>query len=141
MQKPIDFSTEFGRRVAQRLISEETIWLTTTGPENTPHPRPVWFLWDGDSFLIYSLAESFKVAHISNNSKVALNFNTDSGGEDVAVFIGEARLDPGAPSVTENAAYLKKYEKGIASLEMTPKEFEDDYSVPLRVTPTKLRGF
>lgn len=29
MQKPIDFSTEFGSRVAQRLKSEETIWLTS----------------------------------------------------------------------------------------------------------------
>jgi len=141
MQQPIDFSTEFGQRVAERLKSEETIWMTTIGPENTPHPRPVWFHWDGDSFLIYSLAKSFKLDHMSKNSKVALNFNTDAGGEDVAVFIGEARLDPDAPPVTENSEYLKKYEKGIMGLEMTPKEFEDDYSVPLRVTPTKLRGF
>lgn len=141
MQKTIDFSTKFGQRVDHRLRSEEILWLTTIGPENTPHPRPVWFLWDGKTFLIYSQPKTYKLDHISKNPRVSLNFNTDEDGEDVAVLIGDARLDPGAPAVTENAEYLEKYEKGIAGLEMTPTEFADDYSVALRITPSKLRGF
>ncbi len=141
MHNKIDFSTEFGSRVAQQLISEEVIWLTTVGPENTPQPRPVWFLWDGTSCLIYSQSKTYKLVHIISNPKVSLNFNTDFGGEEVAIMLGEARVDPNAPSVSENAKYLEKYEKGIAGLGMTTKEFSDDYSVALRVTPTRLRGF
>ena len=64
MQNKIDFSTEFGSRVAHQLISEEVIWLTTVGPENTPQPRPVWFLWDGTSCLIYSQSKTYKLDHI-----------------------------------------------------------------------------
>ena len=136
----IDFSTELGRRVARQLKLERIIWLTTVGPENTPQPRPVWFLWDGTSFLIYSQPKAHKVSHISHNSKVSLNLNADPEGDEVAVFLGVARLDSSAPAVTENAEYLEKYDKGIADLDMTPTEFGRDYSIPIRVTPTRLRG-
>ena len=136
----IDFSTELGRRVARQLKLERIIWLTTVGPKNTPQPRPVWFHWDGTSFLIYSQPKAHKVSHISHNPKVSLNFNADVEGDEVAVFLGEARLDSSAPAVTENAEYLQKYEKGIADLDMTPMEFARDYSIPIRVTPTRLRG-
>ncbi len=137
----IDFSTEFGSRVARQLKLERIIWLTTVGPENTPQPRPVWFHWDGSSFLIYSEPETYKVRHISQNPKVSINLNADSEGDEVAVFLGEASVDLSAPAATENVKYLKKYERGIADLGMTPEEFSRDYSIPIRVTPTRFRGF
>ena len=74
----IDFSTEFGRRVAGLLESERVIWLTTAGPDNTPQPRPVWFLWDGTSILIYSQPKTYKLIHIARIPNVSFNFNTDS---------------------------------------------------------------
>ena len=137
----IDFSTELGSRVARQLKFERIIWLTTVGPENIPQPRPVWFHWDGTSFLIYSQPKTYKLSHISHNPKVSLNLNGDAEGDEVAVFLGEARLDLSAPAVTENAEYLEKYERGIAGLDMTPAEVARDYSIPIRVTPTRLRGF
>ena len=42
----IDFTTEFGRRVRQRLDEEYFIWFTTVGTDLTPQPRPVWFSED-----------------------------------------------------------------------------------------------
>ena len=48
----LDPSTEFGARVERRLPDERIIWLTTVGPDNTPQPSPVWFFWDGETFLI-----------------------------------------------------------------------------------------
>lgn len=137
----IDFTTEFGQRVAQQLKAEQIIWLTTIGPENSPQPRPVWFLWDGTSVLIYSQANAHKLGHMTQNSKVSLNFNTDVNGEEVSVLLGEAQLDPNTPPANANAAYVEKYEKGIASLEMTPQGFAEEYPIALKVTPTRLRGF
>lgn len=137
----IDFTTEFGQRVAQQLKAEQIIWLTTIGPENSPQPRPVWFLWDGTSVLIYSQANAHKLGHMTQNPKVSLNFNTDIDGEEVSVLLGQAQLDPNTPPANANAAYVEKYEKGIASLEMTPQEFAEEYPIALKVTPTRLRGF
>ena len=140
MQRTIDFSTELGRRVTQQLQREEVIWLTTIGPDNAPHPRPVWFLWGGSSFLIYSQPKAYKLAHIASNPKVALNFNSDFGGNEVAVFLAEAFLNPSAPSVLENAAYMAKYEEAIIGLGMTPAGFTKDFSAPVQITPMRLRG-
>ena len=137
----IDFSTELGSRVARQLKLERIIWLTTVDPGNTPQPRPVWFHWDGTSFLIYSQPKTYKLSHISHNPKVSLNLTGDAEGDEVAVFLGESRIDLSAPAVTENAEYLEKYERGIAGLDMTPAEFARDYSIPIRVTPTRFRGF
>ncbi|HLB63928.1 MAG TPA: pyridoxamine 5'-phosphate oxidase family protein, partial [Anaerolineales bacterium] len=73
----IDFSTELGER-ALRLLREETvIWLTTVAQDGTPQPRPVWFLWDGRSLLIYSRPKAHKIHHLEQRPQVALSFNTD----------------------------------------------------------------
>jgi PPOX class probable F420-dependent enzyme len=49
----LDPSSEFGARAARRLREEKLAWLTTVGPNGTPQPVPVLFLWNGeDSILI-----------------------------------------------------------------------------------------
>jgi PPOX class probable F420-dependent enzyme len=137
----IDFTTTFGKRVLKRLKTEKVIWLVTVGPDRTPQPRPVWFLWDGDTFLIYSQPEAHKIRHLERGNRVALHLNSDAEGDDVVVFTGEARVDTDAPPARDVPAYLAKYRKGIAGLDSTPEGFSRDYSVALRVTPTSLRGY
>ena len=39
-----EFTGEFGQRAAERLRTEEVIWLTTVGNDGMPQPSPVWFL-------------------------------------------------------------------------------------------------
>jgi PPOX class probable F420-dependent enzyme len=135
----LDFSTDFGKRAAARLAKEETIWLTTVGADGTPQPNPVWFLWEGAAFLIYTQPASHKTAHLSRNPRVALNFD---GGQtdDVVVFTGAAVLNAPVPAESR-AAYLDKYREGIARINMTVESFEASYSLALRVTPDRLRGF
>ncbi len=137
----IDFSTEFGRRVARKLKSELVIWLTTVGPGNTPQPRPVWFWWDGSSILVYSKPRSHKLAHIRRYANVSLHFNTDAEANEVAVLLGQASVSRTAPPADGHKAYLRKYQKGIKNLGMTPKEFGEGYSVPILIALARLRGF
>ncbi len=137
----IDTSTEFGARVARRLRDERVIWLTTVRDDGTPEPSPVWFLWDGSTFLIYSQPDKPKLRNIARDPKVALHFNSDPEGDDVAIFTGEAKIDAGVPPATQVPDYLAKYRQGIRNIGMTPDSFAQSYSVPIRVTPTKLRGF
>jgi len=73
----IDFSTEFGQKVKRHIDREHFIWFTTVGTDLTPQPRPVWFIWENNSFLIFSRQDAFKVAHVKQHSNVALHFNTD----------------------------------------------------------------
>ena len=87
----IDYSTELGRRVLGLLDSEQVIWLTTVDSKGAPQPRPVWFLWDGSSLLVYSRPDAYKLRHLARNARVSLNFNSDPEAHQVAVLVGEAR--------------------------------------------------
>ena len=137
----LDTQTSFGARVARRLEQEQVIWLTTVDARSTPQPRPVWFIWEKDTFLIYSQPTAAKVRHIARNPRVALHFNSDRAGNDVIVFLGQARIDRGASPAPRVRAYVEKYRTAIVDLEMTQKAFAAEYSVAIRVTPETVRGF
>ena len=137
----IDRSTDFGQRAENRLSSESIIWLTTVHPDGRPQPSPVWFQYENDTVLIYSQAGKPKVRNIEANPAVALSFNTTPSGEDVVIFSGNAEIDASAPSAENHSAFLEKYRGGIAGLGMTPESFSAEFSVPIRVTLKRLRGF
>ena len=138
----IDLSTTFGQAVKKHLETQYAIWLTTVDSNLTPQPRPVWFIWENDSFLIFSKPNAHKVTHITKNAKVALHFNTDeTGDQHVIIFTGEASFDPDCLPAYEVPAYLDKYESGIIALGMTPESFSKEYSRAIRIKPTKLRGW
>jgi PPOX class probable F420-dependent enzyme len=136
----IDFNTKFGRQVKRRLAKEMALWFTTVGSDLTPQPRPVWFLWDGESFLIFSQPGAHKVRHLKAHPRVSLNLLSDEFGHGVAVFTGTAAVDPSEAPAHQVTPYFKKYRKRIANLGMSPEEFSREYSVAIRVTPTSLRG-
>jgi PPOX class probable F420-dependent enzyme len=131
------------QRKAKRLIKDEyVIWMTTVDSKLTPQPRPVWFIWDKDSFLIFSEPHAYKVQHLSKHPRVSLHFNSDQTGDrDVVVFVGTASLDSTVAPAHKVRAYFKKYQTGIADLGMRPEEFSEKYSAAIRVTPTALRGW
>ena len=136
----IDWNNELGRRAMQRIRSEQVIWLTTISPKGVPQPRPVWFVWDGDTFLIYSTPQAKKIVHIDANPNVALHFNTDDQGEDIQVILGKAYLDDSAPPSNRNSAYSEKYHAGILSLGMDEDQYAATFSAAIRVYPSRLRG-
>ena len=136
----IDTSTDSGARAARHLEDDRVVWLTTVAPSGTPQPSPVWFLWDGDTALIYSQPSTPKLRNIGQNPRVSLNFNCTPDGTDVVILTGDAWLDAEAPPADAIPAYIAKYAGGIRDIGMTPEAFARAYSVALRVRPTALRG-
>jgi PPOX class probable F420-dependent enzyme len=128
---------------AKKFIKQEyVIWLTTVGSNLAPQPRPVWYIWDNDSFLIFSQPQAHKLKHINEHPNVSLHFNADkTADEDVIVYSGTAKIDTSVPAAHKVPAYLKKYKSGIEALGATPEQFSQEYSVAIRVTPTSLRGW
>ena len=137
----IDTTTEFGRRAEGRLHEEKLAWLTTVDRAGTPQPIPVWFLWDGaDSILIYSRPETPKLRSIERHPRVSLNLDGNGRGGDIVVATGEAAvsIDPPAHEVP---AYVEKYASLIERNNWTPESFAGDYSVPIRISIRRIRGF
>lgn len=137
----IDTTSEFGARVARRLAEDDVVWLTTVGADGTPQPSPVWFLWDGETALMYSQPDRPKLRNIERTGRASLSFNTDANGDDVVILTGDAWLDRDAPPATDIPAFITKYVRGMAHIGQTAEEFARDYPVAVRVRPTKLRGF
>ena len=137
----IDISTEIGANAIRRLNEELIIWLTTVRPDGMPQPTPVWFLWDGETFLIYSQPNAKKVRNLTQNPKVALNLNSNAEGDDVLIIFGQAQIDPGAPLAYLNPAYLEKYRQGIMNIDMTPESMSSEYSTVIRIIPERVRSF
>lgn len=136
----IDTATDFGARVARRLSDDQIVWLATVRRDGTPQPSPVWFLWDGESVLIYSQPNTPKLRNIAHNPTVALHFNSDRYGNDVVIFTGEARIVDDVPPVDEVPAFVAKYREDLAP-GGDAENMARDYTVAIRVTPTGLRGF
>ncbi|HXM71690.1 MAG TPA: TIGR03667 family PPOX class F420-dependent oxidoreductase [Candidatus Dormibacteraeota bacterium] len=119
-----------------RLKRELVIWIVTVGRDVHPHAVPVWFWWDGESFLIYAVLGQ-KVRDMQANPNVALHLNTDPVGEDVVRIDGIAKIDPKHPPASKVAGYLRKYREHIQGIGMTPQEFDEQYHHAIRVRPTR----
>ncbi|MBL1075262.1 TIGR03667 family PPOX class F420-dependent oxidoreductase [Nocardia sp. 2] len=137
----VDTATDFGKHVTERLHKDNVIWLTTLASNGTPQPNPVWFLWDGTEFLLFSEPGKAKLRNLERNPRVSLHLNSTRSGGDVVVLTGTARIDEETPGQDEIASYTKKYTEGLAEIKMTDEQFYAAYSVPVRITPDRLRGF
>lgn len=135
-----DLNSEFGQRVERRLRDEVVIWLTTTGRDGTPQPNPVWFLWDGQSVLVYNRADAARLKHLESRSRVALNFDGDGHGGDIVVLTGRAELTQGETPSDQHPEYLAKYGGLMERVSGSVAEFARGYPVALRVWPDGVRG-
>jgi PPOX class probable F420-dependent enzyme len=135
----IDPGTEKGARADARLRAEVVAWLITVSPAGTPVPTPVWFWWDGDTLLVYSQRDKPKLRHIAANPRVSFAMRTDELGDEITVISGDAVVDPTSPSADQVPGYVEKYATLIERLGADPVSFAGEYSVPVRITPTKLR--
>ena len=124
----LDTTTEAGAR-ADRRLREQVAWLTTVRSDGQPQSVPIWFLWDGETFLIYSKPGRQKLKNIARNPQVGLNLNSDAHGGAVVRTEGAAEIVEDFPPVTEVGEYLEKCRAAIARIGYNPDGFARDYSV------------
>lgn len=138
----IDTATPFGRGAERLLRTERVVWLTTVSADGTPQPNAVWFIWDGDTALMYSIPNQAKLKNIARNPRVALNLDSKKRGDNIVILTGTAAVDTSAPPLNKNRTYMAKYRAEIARLKLgTPAKMASEYSIAVRITPKKLRGF
>jgi PPOX class probable F420-dependent enzyme len=135
----LDTTTEAGARADERLREEIMIWLTTVRADGQPQSVPVWFQWDGETFLIYSQPGRQKLKNIGGNARVGLHLNANDRGGDVVRAEGTAEVAQDVPPADEVGAYVEKYWESIARIGFDPGSFARAYSVALRVRPDRWR--
>lgn len=128
------------RKILNRLRDETIIWLTTVRADGQPQSVPVWFLWDGEAFRMFSEPGKPKLDNIRKNPRVGLHLQATGVGSEVVAFEGQAEL-PDGPPATELPEYIEKYLEQIEEYGWTGESFARDYSKPLRVRPDRLRAW
>lgn len=132
---------DLNARVQRQLRDELVVWLTTTSADGTPQPNPVWFITEGDQIIVYSHRTAARNCNLGRNNRVSLNFNSDPRADHMTVITGTAVIDPTIAPANQSAAYMAKYGQLIPGLDLTPETYAETYSVPLRITPHKVRGW
>ena len=127
--------------VEQRLRDEPIMWMTTVTPGGVPQASPIWFLWDGNEFLMFSKDDTARIRNVSDNPKISFNLEGDGRGGAVVVIEGTARIDRDHPPATEMPEYIEKYQGFLDAYEWTPASFATDYPVPILIRPDRLRAW
>jgi PPOX class probable F420-dependent enzyme len=135
----LDPSKQGHDRAESRLRSEPIVWLTTVRADGQAQATPVWFLWDGETFLLYSQPGAQKVRNLAANPKVALHLDDEGSGGDVVTVEGTATVEPDTPRADRVDGYLAKYQTAIEALGYEPGPFARTYSTAIRVRPTRVR--
>jgi PPOX class probable F420-dependent enzyme len=120
-----------------RLRTETVLWLGTTGPDGAPHLVPVWFVWDGQAFLVFSKPNAVKVRHIAGEPRVAIALGEAEDDFDVQLVDARAELldRPTADVVPDDL--FDKYRSQLAAIGLSREEYVATYSQAIRIAPTR----
>jgi PPOX class probable F420-dependent enzyme len=135
----LETTTEAGARADRRLREEIMIWLTTVRSDGQPQSVPVWFLWAGETFLIYSQPGRQKLKNIGRNARVGLHLNANDRGGDVVRAEGTAEVVQDIPPASEVGEYLEKYRESVTRSATEYARAKPSRSKPIRATPDRWR--
>ena len=116
----LDVTTEWGQHAEQRLRSNIIAWLTTVGSDGRPYTAPVWFLWDGNTILIFSQPQKQKIRNLRKNARVTLALDDTKQGDDVVIVEGTAELLDNPEISVMLPAYVAKYGALIQNMGWKP---------------------
>jgi PPOX class probable F420-dependent enzyme len=136
----IDANTPIGARAIERLNAEHLSWLVTVSPSGQPQPSPIWHELDGDTILMYSKPGMAKLRNIAANPRVALHLDGNGKGGDIVVIEGHAAISD-EPGADQRPSYVARYQDFMARNGWSAGDFARMYSVPVRIVPTRLRGW
>jgi len=136
----LDLDSPAGARADGRLRSEQILWLTTVRADGQPQSSPVWFLWDGETLLVFSQPDAQKVRNLASNPRVAVHLESEGTGDEVVTMDATAAVDPDVPPSDRIEEYQAKYREGIKALGWTPARLARDFSVAIRIRPTRIRA-
>jgi PPOX class probable F420-dependent enzyme len=124
--------------IAERLRNELILWLASVRPDGRPHLVPVWFLWEGETILIFSKPKNQKLSNVTANPAVTVALDSADDGDDIVVLEGVAALVNDPAASTTLAAYATKYTGRLADMGWTPESMAKEYTEAIRITPTRI---
>ena len=133
----LDMSDPRQAHTAERLRAEVILWLASVRSDGRPHLVPVWFLWEGETILIFSKPENQKVRNLRQNPAVTVSLDGTKQGDEVTVLEGNAAVIDDSEITTALPAYASKYATLLAEMGWTAESMAKEYSQAIRITITR----
>jgi PPOX class probable F420-dependent enzyme len=128
-----------GAWAREHLATDVVAWLTTVASDGTPQSSAISFLWDGPTIFFYSRPDTPKLHNIARSPRVSFNLRSDDHADHVLVIEGAAVVDASIPPSDVHPAFRAKYVAPLAHWGMDEAETARSFSVPIRITPTRVR--
>jgi PPOX class probable F420-dependent enzyme len=131
-----------GAAWARQHLAEDFVgWLTTVAPDGRVQSSAISFLWDGETILFYSKPNVPKLRNIAAHPQVSFNLNSDPYADHVLVIEGTAAVDETVAASDVHPAYAAKHHASLAHWGMDESQTAREFSVPVRITPTRIRAW
>jgi PPOX class probable F420-dependent enzyme len=125
---------------AREHIEHDVVaWLTTVAPDGRVQSSVISFLRDGATVFFYSQPNTPKVRNIEHSPRVSFHLQSDPYGDHVLVIEGTAAIDRTIPRLDTNGPYVAKYTEPHAHWDLDFTQTALDFSVPIRIRPTRVR--
>jgi PPOX class probable F420-dependent enzyme len=123
--------------IAEALERQTVVWVSSVRPDGRPHLLPLWFVWDGDSILVFSKPHAQKVRNVQASPRVMVGVGEPAADWDVELLEGVAELLPLVSADVLPESFAAKYRELMARAGTTREQFAQTYSQPIRIRPTR----
>ena len=114
-------------------------WLTTVAPDGRVQSSPISFLRDGADLFFYSEPNTPKLRNIAHSPLVSFHLQSDPYGDHSLIIEGTAVIDATIPPLDAHERYRAKYREPHAHWGLDFTQTARDFSVPIRIRPTRVR--
>ncbi|WP_152364257.1 pyridoxamine 5'-phosphate oxidase family protein [Microlunatus speluncae] len=90
----------------QRLAAATNYWVSTSGPDGRPHPRPLWGLWHESAFLFTVLRSTRTARNLTSNPQATVHLES---AREVVILDGSVSEVPPDRLEAFLGAWLEKY--------------------------------
>jgi PPOX class probable F420-dependent enzyme len=123
----------------EHLERDVVAWLTTVAPDGRVQSSPISFLHDGADLFFYSRPDTPKLRNIAGSPLVSFHLQSDPYGDHSLIIEGTAAIDPTIPPLDVHERYRAKYTEPHAHWGLDFTQTARDFSVPIRIRPTRVR--
>lgn len=123
-------------------------WPVTIAPDGRVQSSAISFLWEGaregasegGTILFYSKPNTPKLRNVAAHPQVSFNLNSDEYADHVLIIEGTAATEPDCAPSDVHPAYAAKYHGPLEHWEMDEAETAREFSVAVRISPTRIRA-
>ena len=123
----------------EHLERDVVAWLTTVAPDGRVQSSLISFLHDGADVFFYSQPNTPKIRNIAHAPLVSLHLQSDAFGDHSLIIEGTAVIDGTIPPLDVHERYRAKYTEPHAHWGLDFTQTALDFSVPIRIRPTRVR--